>query len=159
MTCAAAVRDIRTYTEPVAVSFVTSGGFTCRRTVRERRESAFRCAQGRRAYRFRKSGRLPVTVRLFGPRYDKPFRVRECRNRGETDLVLRGRGTGGVRLRIDADPGPTGTVRLLGGSEQDSIDARGEITFLQVADAGNIIARGRFTSGVDGAFRVRGECT
>jgi hypothetical protein len=106
----------------------------------------------------RESERLQATVRVFGRRYDKVFRVRRCRNRGETDLVLRARGYGGVRLRIDADPGPDGTLRLHGGSEQDSIDARGEITSLQVGDAGRIRARGRFTSGLRGTFRVRGDC-
>lgn len=161
MTCLAAREDIDSFTDPFAPSFKTPGGYECTRIVEKtdpsNRVSTWRCAKGSKAYRFDRYGLTAPGVRVKSVGYDKTFRVTRCVNKGETDLVLAGTAPGNYRLRINA-PGGRGSLSLSGGNEQDGIKAGGTVTSVRVGDAGDIVAAGRFSSGLSGKFTVTGEC-
>ena len=159
MTCLAAREDIEAYEDPVAVSFRTPGAFVCTRTRREARSQSFRCVKGKRSYRVDKAGKVVSAVRVYRAGYDKVFRLSKCQSEGESDLAASGRAPGGIKLTIAVSAGSPGTLQISGGSEEDSIEAGGEISSLRVGDDGRITAKGRFTSGdLSGSFRLRGEC-
>jgi hypothetical protein len=156
VSCRRARADLEAYEEAAAISFRTPGGYVCTRTSKRTREQRFRCVKGNRRYRATLAGRIRSAVRVHGRSYDKVFRLSRCESADGSGLTAGGRGWGGVRLSITPPPGAS--VIVTGGSEQDSIDARGDIATLEIGDDGTFTGRGTWVEGLDGTFRLEGEC-
>ncbi len=99
------------------------------------------------------------TVTLTSASYNASFTVQTCTNNGETDLVLTGENSNSLQISVNV-PNGSGSLGVTGGTEEDGITLNGNVTSLQVGDAGNISASGTFTganlAGED--FTLSGSC-
>lgn len=96
-----------------------------------------------------------ATVTVKGPQYAKTFEVTSCKSTGETGVSLTGGASGGFTVSLTATNGK-GKLAISGGNESDGVNLSGDVSQLQVGDAGDIRGSGTFTT--QGAFTVVGRC-
>ena len=97
----------------------------------------------------------PPKAALKGP-IVASFTVTKCANQGESDLVLKAKRLQNYSLSLSAKGG-RGSLRYIGGGEEDGIDMRGTVKFVVVGDDGSFTVKGTWKP--DGkAFSLKGNC-